>query len=383
MLLFDLEALSQRQTDGVLEYVYKAIGEHDHDEGAWAEHPSPFVRQLVELFTQRGLMRLDGFRAELKAWMDGQKHKPAEPPKRPSWEGFMYRWTDDEAGLVQLYLQALPPDAWALDDYMLMVEYTAQKHLPMNVLKTEAEWLAVKASMMGKLQAALADNITEPQAEAALRALPGSVNRAVDEFGLTGRQRQVMEFAAARSAEHVTSLADQARHQMRGLVAREVERRELGQAGGPSLETQLYDAFSPLNRDWRRVAVTEATEAMGQGFIASQPVGAKVQRKERYRGACAWCRKIDGLVMEVVDPSAPEKDGATQIWVGKTNVGRSVAPRKRVGDLLVEREPHERYWPAAGAQHPHCRGTWLPVVEDQSSDDDEFMTWARGVLDGN
>lgn len=27
--------------------------------------------------------------------------------------------------------------------------------------------------------------------------------------------------------------------------------------------------------------------------------------------------------------------------------------------VLDEREPHERWWIAAGAQHPNCRGRWL------------------------
>lgn len=381
-LFFDLEALSQRQTDGVLEYIYKAVGEHDHSDHAWDEHPSPFVRQLVELFTKRGLMRLEGFRSELQAWMQGQKHNPGPSQARPKWDGFMYRWTPSEAELVNLYLQSLPPDDWTLDDYMLMVEYTAQKHLPLNAIKTEAEWLAVKASMMGRLQAAIGDGITDAQAERMLRELPGSQNLVVDEFGMTDRQRQVMRFSVNRAAEHVVSLADQARHQMRTIIASDVEARQLGQSGGPSLETKLFDAFSPLNRDWRRIAVTEATEALGQGFIASQRVGARVKRKEQYKGACAWCRKIDGAILTVVDPAKPDKDWMTEVWPGKTNIGRSAAPRKRVGSLLVEREPDERWAIASGTQHPHCRGTWLPVADDSPDDDAEFLEWARGVLDG-
>ena len=378
-LFFDLEALSERQTDGVLDYVYKAIT-HDHDDGGMDEHPSLFVRRLVELFSQRGLTRLKGVQAELKAWMDGERHREGALIPRVDVPGTMYRWTPSEAELVQLYLQALPPDQWTLDDYMLMVEHTVQRHMPADVLRTEAEWLATKASLMGRVQAALGDGVTAAQADKLLQELPSSVNAARNQFGMTAAQARSMEFAANRAAEYVTSLADTTRHDMRSLIARAVEARELGQSG-PSLQTQLFDDFADLNRDWRRIAVTEATEALGQGYIAAQPFGTKVKRKEQYRNACAWCRKIDGAVLTVVDPGSQDKDWDTEVWVGKTNIGRSASPRRRQGGVLVERQDDEMWKIAAGAQHPHCRGTWLPYHEDVlPGEDDDFVKWARGVL---
>jgi hypothetical protein len=69
------------------------------------------------------------------------------------------------------------------------------------------------------------------------------------------------------------------------------------------------------------------------------------------------------------------------IWAGKSNIGRSASPRKRVGNLLVEREPHEMWWIPAGLAHPHCRGRWLPVMEDQPGDDPDFGAWLRVTLE--
>ena len=63
--------------------------------------------------------------------------------------------------------------------------------------------------------------------------------------------------------------------------------------GGSSLETKLMDQFATLNRDWRRIAVTEAGEAQTAGYIASVPRGTKVKRVEQYKNACAFCRKIE------------------------------------------------------------------------------------------
>ena len=306
--------------------------------------------------------------------MAGSSHQPGALLPRP--DGAMMRWSPAEQKLVRLYLESLPPDAWTLDDHMLMVDLVVQRHLAPDDLRTEAEWLAQRAALMGKVQANLAE-LNPDQADKILQALPGDVR---DAAGFTPVQRRVLEFSANRAAEHVTSLADQARHQIRGIVARHVEARELGTEPGPSMQTELLDTFGSLNRDWRRIAVTEAGEAQAQGFIAAQAPGTKVKRFEQYRGACGFCAKINGMVLEVVDPADPDKDGDTQVWVGKTNVGRSAAPSKRQGDILVERDPSERWWIAAGTQHPHCRGSWLPVIQDQPGDDPEFGDWLRATL---
>jgi hypothetical protein len=143
----------------------------------------------------------------------------------------------------------------------------------------------------------------------------------------------------------------------------------------------LLDEFAVLNRDWRRIALTEAGEVANQGFIASLSPGAKVKRIEQYRGACPFCRKIDGVVMEVVPASKDDKDPDKMIWVGKNNVGRSGSPRKRVGGELVERLPEEQWWVPAGVAHPMCRGQWIKLSESRADDDPDFAEWLRNTLE--
>jgi hypothetical protein len=378
-LFLDIEALSDDQSDVALNAIYKAIHDHDGNEIWLPIEGNPFVARLVELFTQRGLDRLEAFRKELVAWSEGQRHKPGmERVARP--DGVMERWSPGELALVKLYLEHLPPEAWTLDDHMLMVDYLVQRYLPASDMRTEAEWLATRASLMGRAQAAL-EKITAGQADTLIAAMPLTAAASMERFPPSRAQRATMEFAAARCAENVRKLTDDVRHRVRGVIAQHVEQRMLGTPGpGSALETKLLDEFATLNRDWRRIAVTEATEAQGQGFIASVPRGTRVKRVEQYRGACAWCRKIDGSVLEVVAADAAHKDGETQIWPGKTNVGRSAAPRKRVGAALIEREPEEMWWIAAGAQHPNCRGRWVPTIEAQPGDDPEFADWLRTTL---
>lgn len=155
-----------------------------------------------------------------------------------------------------------------------------------------------------------------------------------------------------------------------------------GDTSGRSLEGQLLDEFATLNRDWRRIAVTEAGECQTQGFIASCKPFTKVKRVEQYENACGFCKKIHGRVAEVVPADHPDKDGETQIWPGKTNIGRSASPKKRVGDTLVDREDHERFWLPAGLSHPHCRGRWVPVLDVEPGDDPEFGKWLQDLLGG-
>jgi len=377
-LFVDLISLSESKTNAALELMCKAA--HDDGDAIWDAHPSPFVRRIIELFTQRGLMRLGGLQSELAKWLDNEMYRTGDRPARP--DGAMERWTPGELALVRLYLETLPPDQWALDDHMMLVDFLVQRYLPADDLRTEAEWLVVRSNLMGRVQANM-DTLRDQKADAVMAALPATEPAARAAFAFTPAQSATLDFARTRAAENVRKLADDARHRMRSVIAEHVEQQMLGTgAAGSSLQTKLLDEFATLNRDWRRIAVTEAGEAQNQGFVASLKPGSKVKRVEQYRGICAWCAKIDGRVMRVVDPSDPDKDGETDVWVGKNNVGRSAAPRKRIGAMLVDREPHELYWPAAGLQHPHCRGRWIPTIEERPGDDPEFAAWLREHLGG-
>lgn len=266
---------------------------------------------------------------------------------------------------------------------MMAVDYVVQRYLPADDLATEAEWLATRAGLMGKVQANLAAAaVTAKAADTILAALPSTVAAAASQFKLSAMQRAALDFARVRAVENVRALSESVRHRMRSTVLQHLEEVQTKPAGvpGTSLQSKLVDQFATLNRDWRRIAVTEAGEAQLQGFIASLPPGTKVERVEQYENACGFCRKIDGKIATVVSADHPNKDPESMIWPGKNNIGRSASPRKRVGNLLVHREPEERYWLPAGLVHPHCRGRWVEVLENQPGDDPEFAEWLRATL---
>lgn len=376
-LFIDFTSLTPIATNAALEYIFKST--HNHDEGIWSQHESVLIRRLVELFTKSGLTRLAHVQQAIKDWEMGVNHTPAAAvPAKP---GMMERWNEDELSLVKLYLESLPPEMWTLDDHMMAVEYVVQRYLPADQLKTEAEWLSTKASLMGKVQANLNKDATPKQADIILAAIPSSAAEAAQKLALTALEKHTMEYGAARAAENVRALTDDVRHKMRGIVMRHVENKVLtGDTSGRSLQGELLDAFGVLNRDWRRIAVTEAGECQLQGMIASVKPHSKVKRIEQYANACGFCKKIHNKVYEVVPADYPNKDGKTQVWPGKTNIGRSASPRKRVGDTLVDRTEDEMYWAPAGVAHPHCRGRWVPVLDSEPGDDPEFAKWLSDLL---
>ena len=379
-LFVDLVGLSEPRTNEALEYLYKAVGDGHDDVDLWAPHPDPYIRRIVELFSQRGVWLFDALRTELLAWLSGARHIPGGtaplPPNAP-----MGRWTTEQISLVRHYLETLPQAMWRLDDYEMAVEFLVQRYLPATDMRTEAEWLATRSMLMGRVKANMAD-LTEQQAEHVMAALPLTVAGAVELVKPNRAFAFMLDFATNRAAENVRMITEDVRHAMRGVVARYVEERELRLPGvpGQSLETQLRDKFGSLNRDWRRISVTESGECATQGYVASLATGTKVRRIEQYKGVCAFCHKIDGRIMNVVSAEDPNKDEVTDVWPGKTNVGRSASPRKRVGDLLVAREPSEMWTVPAGLVHPNCRGRFVAVMEDRPGDDPEFAAWLRAHL---
>lgn len=381
-LFVDIYPLSPHTTNAALEFIFKST--HDQGDGIWKPHSSPLVRRLIELFSKRGLDRFDAVQKELVEWHSGAKYTEMEVlPVKPD---IMGRWNAAELDLVKLYLESLFPGDWTLDDHMMAVDYVVQRYLPSNELVAEADWLVTRASMMGKVQANMAASalaaMTGAIADNILLALPDSASSADTQFNLSALEKSALNFARVRTGENVQAITETVRHKLKTTIVQHLQEKQTLAEGVPSksLESVLFDKFAPLNRDWRRIAVTEAGEAQNQGFIAALKFGTKVQRVEMYENACAFCRKIDGVIAEVVSPDHPDKNPDTMIWVGKNNIGRSASPRKRVGDILVDREPDEMWWLPAGLAHPHCRGRWVATIEDAPDDDPEFGDFLRDLL---
>jgi len=149
------------------------------------------------------------------------------------------------------------------------------------------------------------------------------------------------------------------------------------------LQSTLLDTFGALNRDWRRIAITEAGEVANQAYLGELKSGTQVRRIEHYVGACPFCATLNGQVFTWSDRPLNDSFGWTHVWPGKTNVGRSMSARKQTEVGLVERTEAELWWPAAGVQHPHCRGRWEAIPDPKAPPgvDQAFHDWVKSELD--
>jgi hypothetical protein len=267
-----------------------------------------------------------------------------------------------------------------------LVDYLIRQHLPGDTLRNALATASQQGSVLGAVSVSIQMPLTPAEAvtidtllQAARQVLARTqqaehLARAVSLARLNQIQ---MDYAQTYGAELIVDFTDSARRTVKRIVLEHAKQAALAgispTANAKAVEQSLRDALGDMNRDWRRIALTEVGEAANQGLVASLPVGSYVRRVEMYQGACAFCRKIDGLVVQIVSPDQEDKDWDTQIWVGKTNVGRSASPRKRAGNVLVERTDSELWKPAAGLMHPHCRGQWLAL--NSQAQRDELTRW--------
>lgn len=387
-LLIDFGAVPAAHCDGCLDHLFKALAEQPNpaDEGAiWRRVEIPWIAQHVEDVTawlQRVLLAVQEAVAEAMTGKPGGTLRKAAPWERPD---------DAERERRRARLEALSPAAWSLEDWMDFCELVIADHLPEEVIRTMADFAVVRAQLSGKIGAAMERMAlpvpTDRRAAAIVSTLPVS-RRGLPPKILTPVESAILDIAAERAAIFIGDLRDDTRKRIKQVVIEGVRKTVLGErdGGDDMLRDRLFQEFATLNRDMRRIAVTETAEAHNTGYVAGHAPGTRITRIEAYRGACDWCRSISGKTFTVVDPANPQRNGERDVWVGKANTGRSASPKMREGGALVERAPDQRWWVAAGVQHPHCRGRWVmaPAAEQPKRGDGAdpaVMDWLRGVLE--
>ena len=353
-LLLDLGPLSCGCTDHALESLYKALGDPPDDEGIWEPHHDPWLREHAEDVTRRG-QRI------LKAMQDALLGEMGLPEPQPLAKSLPWqRWDAAEFDRARKYLNGIPAGQKTIDDWMLLVDWIVQRYLGDDIIRDEAEYIAIRAAIAGKVRANLDDRqpLTARTIEKIVALLPYSFPTIPPAVmaSMTPRELNILQFAAKETAQHITDLGGHARARMKKTLLDGIRKMTLGDKDGTwgKLQQTLLDDFGTLNRDYRRIAITETGNATNTGFIAALAPGTQVRRKEAYRGACPYCTIIRDRVLTVVADDKEPKDWDTEVWPSKNNVGRSASPRKRVGTTLVLREPDEMWSIPAGTVHPHC-----------------------------
>jgi len=139
------------------------------------------------------------------------------------------------------------------------------------------------------------------------------------------------------------------------------------------VEQRLIDDFGDLNRDWRKIAVTERAILLSERHLAQfhDPSSFESKRRDKdknvkwlpHPGSCIYCRALNGRVFTVVEPSKTHKDPEKEVWVGKIgeNFGRRLNPYKRLpSGRLRLRTSDEKKAPVMPL-HEHCRCCWVTI----------------------
>jgi hypothetical protein len=279
---------------------------------------------------------------------------------------------------VRHRLQAKATAQYSADDWLLLVDFILQTRIPDTEIEAASEWLAWRGQLAARLDVAQQLQPGIAATDAMMDILTGLSAGAAPQ---TATQARLWSWAKARVGLHLTAMRDATRHRIANTILSHIQERGLSRPA--KLEQSLRDDFGVMNRDWRRVAITETGEAANLTYLSEFPDGTRVKRLEAYEGACPFCRSINGRVFVWSETERPDSDGWTHVWPGKTNVGRSASPRKRTEQGLVERTPAELWWPAAGVQHPHCRGRWLALPDETVPPgvDPDFAAWLKQQTD--
>lgn len=186
-------------------------------------------------------------------------------------------------------------------------------------------------------------------------------------------QREAVAWAQYNAAKHVTNAAAQTKDRIAEIVAETIRNRGSAREIRQKLKEELFDDAHELNRNWKRVAITEANAAMSNGYLANLHHGEWVIGFS-FPDACSECKLyIDGKAYLFIEPqislSYPEDKLERSkiewiwencVWVGKDNVGRRRSVNKRTENGLRPRD-HDELWMPSIPMHPNCRCRWVRI----------------------
>lgn len=198
------------------------------------------------------------------------------------------------------------------------------------------------------------------------------------EFLKTTRTEEALKYVKQKGAYSIQQATDATKMKTKEIVYRGLN-EGLGWRDIANMLREEIKEDGELQRYWQRVAISETTTALNNGYLASKDIGTYVIG-QGYDDACVYCKDlIIGKVYKIgtrpetnyadLDPTSKEYKELTKyydnyVWVGKDNVGRSGAKQKKNGDgTTTLRLPHELYTPAIG-QHPMCRCSWVGFDPD-------------------
>jgi hypothetical protein len=143
----------------------------------------------------------------------------------------------------------------------------------------------------------------------------------VEILPLTSKEVHAVTVAKNRCANKVQEIEGRVRSRIKVLTTQALEERWTAK----DLEQALFDEFGYLNRDWRRVAITELAMANNDAFLMGLPEGSEVWIPE-LANSCKYCKALlEGKTFKVLAKPPTNLTYDTEmnyLWAGKTNFGR-------------------------------------------------------------
>ena len=248
------------------------------------------------------------------------------PPKPPGWGEIMQMFNAPADPVTQM-------KTWTS-----LVDGFVHALLPAHTAEEAARVWALQSSLLTTIEARV-KALTSPGAwDQYFHVMPPA-------------QQQITDWTALRGAQFVTKMTAAARQKTLDVL---LEARLAG-AGPRYVETHLREALGVLNRDWRRIAITETAMAISNGQLASVADSGEWEAVwVAGPRACPFCRKMFGRAFRVVSKMKPGMDPEKFIAPGTHNVGRSAHLFRRDG---TKRGPEELWIPCIPA-HPNCMCLW-------------------------
>lgn len=300
--------------------------EVEHERSLWGPHDSPLVSWIEEDLYNFGYRYLRGFIGAVL----GRDRLPvvakADAPKPPGW------------GDVMRLFQAPEPPEQKLATWETLLDGFTHALLPGHSLQDQAAAWALRSNLLHAIGERVRA-VTVPGAwDAHFRSLPPS-------------SQQSLDWAKVHGAQIVTRMTEKARQ----VVLDALVSSQMSGANHHELSRVLLEKLGTLNRDWRRIAITETAMAISSGQLASVADSGEWEAIwVAGPKACAFCQRMNGRTFRVVRADSPVKDPDTDVWPGKTNVGRSASLHRRDGSKRTK----EELWQPAQPAHPLCMCSW-------------------------
>ncbi len=357
-MLLDCSHIAAGPMNQTMEFLCKSVEEA----GLWHPHPTDRLLSAMEAVSTTWMSQaLQGIQAlALHAFGVAGADSLREVLAKAKTEDVAVK-----CRALEKKMAGLEPGSLSLDDYLSVIDCWLFRYLPPALAVQKAKRTAIQQYLVGLARHDTSPTTTEA-AMTVVETLPATVGMGTDHYRLSAFDHARIHVAEATAARHIGNLTQATRSAMHDIVIRAEQRRLTSGTttyDPVPLQQHLSDAFGELNRDWRRIAVTETSLNATDGYLSRLKPGEQVKWLA-HPGACRYCESQNGKRFTVVAPDHPRKDPFTQVWVGKSveNIGRSISPRKRLEDgSLANRTAAEMLVPAITA-HPSCRCLYVALV---------------------